>query len=153
MAPLGGERRLMRWEQHEALKLPAAPGGLFTQIGEQRACQIVLLTPAYFDGFSPDVVKVATGLNPTLVAAAVPRAQVVSGWDIVAGTPKPTRRLAPAGSVYFVRFDKNDDTQQIAEWAAKLWMTCIGDDAQSCCDGFGLVALGVWDGQEQQIGA
>jgi CRISPR-associated protein Cmr3 len=154
MAPLGGERRLMRWEQHESLKLRAAPEGLFAQIGEQRACRIVLLTPAYFTaGYKPDVSKLADKLSAELVAAAVPRAQVVSGWDIVAGTPKPTRRLAPAGSVYFVRFDKNDDTQQIAEWSAKLWMTCIGDDTQSCRDGFGLVALGVWDGQTQQIGA
>lgn len=154
MAPLGGERRLMRWEKCASSHLPPAPEGLFAQIGAQRACRIVLLTPAHFDaGYAPDMATIAPDLTPTLVAAAVPRAQVVSGWDIVAGTPKPTRRLVPAGAVYFVRFDDNDDTSQIAAWAEKRWMTCISDDAQSCRDGFGLVALGVWDGTPQQIGA
>lgn len=159
MAPLGGERRLMRWAQ-SAQHLRAAPDGMFAQIGLQRACRIILLTPAHFNGFKPDLAPHAPGLKPQLVAAAVPRAQVVSGWDMVyqqrngeRGAPKPTRRLAPAGSVYFVRFDPHDEQQAIEQWARNLWMTCISDDDQSRRDGFGLVALGVWDGQVQQMGA
>jgi CRISPR-associated protein Cmr3 len=160
IAPLGGERRLMRWEQRDTT-LPAAPKGLFGQIGNDRACRIMLMTPGYFRaGFQPDSSALAPGLHLTLVAAAVSRVQIVSGWDMLyqhengaLGAPKPTRRLSPAGAVYFVRFDDNDATRAIERWARELWMTCISEDAQSKRDGFGLVALGTWDGKISQIGA
>lgn len=161
IAPLGGERRLMRWEQCTTRTLPTAPAGLCKQIGTQHACRIILLTPAHFAaGFKPDISTLAPGLHPELMAAAVPRAQVVSGWDMLhendngtIGAPKPTRRLAPAGAVYFIRFADTDDAQAIEAWAANLWMTCISEDSRSKRDGFGLVALGLWNGQQQQIGA
>jgi CRISPR-associated protein Cmr3 len=131
------------------------------EIGKQRACRIVLLTPAYFNaGYKPTPASLVFDLHPELVAAAVPHAQVVSGWDMLrdngtgtVGAPKPTRRLAPAGAVYFVRFDDKDDPQAIEEWARALWMRCISDDEQSRNDGFGLVALGVWNKETKQIGA
>lgn len=160
MAPLGGERRLMHWEQSTTI-LPGASADLFEQIGKQKACRLVLLTPAYFTaGYRPDLTNLAGQLHPELAAAAVPRAQVVSGWDMLhrnsndtLGAPKPTRRLAPAGAVYFVRFGDNDTSQAIEQWARDLWMSCISEDPQSKRDGFGLVALGVWDNQIKQIGA
>lgn len=84
LAPLGGERRLMHWEQSTATALPPAPTNLFRQIGEQKACRLVLLTPAYFTaGDRPDLAKLADKLHPKLIAAAVPRAQIVSGWDML----------------------------------------------------------------------
>jgi CRISPR-associated protein Cmr3 len=60
---------------------------------------------------------------PPLVAAAVPGAVAVSGWDLARRGPKPTRFAAAAGSVYFLDgmpdglppdslSDKPDDRQQ-----------------------------------------
>ena len=69
------------------------------------------------------------------------------------GAPKPTRRLTPAGSVYFIRFAESDDAQAIEAWARNLWMRCISEDQQSVRDGFGLAVLGVWNNETKQIGA
>ncbi|HXH07489.1 MAG TPA: type III-B CRISPR module-associated Cmr3 family protein [Vicinamibacterales bacterium] len=41
------------------------------------------------------------GLEARLVAAAVPRAHVVSGWDLARDRPKPAQRVVPAGAVYW----------------------------------------------------
>lgn len=160
VAPLGGERRLMHWSKQKSWHLPEAPGTLFEQIGRNRACRIILLTPAFFtEGYRPSVLASNDSLHPELVASAVARAQVVSGWDMLhenangtLGAPKPTRRLAPAGSVYFVKFADSDDASAIAQWAQKLWMSCISEDEQSQRDGFGLAVLGVWNQKTTTIG-
>ena len=41
-------------------------------------------------------------LSAKLVAAAVPRAEVISGWDLAKWQPKPAQRVAPTGSVYWL---------------------------------------------------
>lgn len=161
MAPLGGERRLMHWAKQAQWQLPLPPANIFEQIGKERACRIILLTPAFFQaGYKPSLQNAGGKLHPEVVASAVARAQVVSGWDMLhpnkngtIGAPKPTRRLAPAGSVYFVKFADADDPARIAQWAHDLWMTCISEEDQSRYDGFGLAALGVWDGTTKQLGA
>ena len=157
LAPLGGERRLMHWNKQESWHLPEAPSTLFEQIGSKRGCRIILLTPAFFtEGYRPSVLPSNDSLHPELVASAISRAQVVSGWDMAAnswqGAPKPTRRLAPAGSVYFVKFADSDDPSAIAQWAHDLWMTCISEEGQSWRDGFGLAVLGVWNQKTTTIG-
>ncbi len=38
-----------------------------------------------------------------LQAAAVPRPQVISGWDLANWQPKPAQRLVPTGSVYWLQ--------------------------------------------------
>lgn len=160
LAPLGGERRLMHWIEQESWQLPEAPGTLFEQIGKDRGCRIILLTPAFFtEGYRPSLLPSNASLHPKLVASAVSRAQVASGWDMLCtnengtiGAPKPTRRLAPAGSVYFVKFDDADDAQEIQQWAHDLWMTCISEDEQSQRDGFGLIVFGVWNQAMTPIG-
>ena len=42
------------------------------------------------------------GIRGRLVCAAVPRAEVISGWDLARWQPKPAQRAAPAGSVYWL---------------------------------------------------
>jgi CRISPR-associated protein Cmr3 len=78
----------------------------------------VLVTPARFRrGWLPDFLDDGgegeiggSGVRVRLVAAAVARPLAYSGWDLAAdgstagrarGKPRPTRYLAPAGSVYF----------------------------------------------------
>lgn len=148
--PLGGERRLMRWERREQA-LPIAMGDLPERIAAARACRVYFVTPALFAaGFVPaphGPLLSSNGVHPTLFAAAVSRYQTISGWDMAAndgrGSPKPTRRLAPAGSVYFIRFGAEDSAAAIAAWVRDRWMTCVSDDAQDRRDGFGLALFGV----------
>jgi CRISPR-associated protein Cmr3 len=144
VAPIGGERRLAAWRRTNT-SLPACPVDLPNQIAAAGACRVVLLTPAMFtDGALPQALLAASaGVTPQLIAAVVPRAQVISGWDLERDTPKPTRRLAPAGAVYFIRFAEHDDPAAITTWVRDRWMTCVSDDVQDCRDGFGLAAFGV----------
>jgi len=148
-APLGGERRLMRWDSLQPDKPPfdaTQRDAIFAQVVKDTRCRVVLLTPAYFtDGYRPPLAWTRGGVTATLKAAAVPHAQTISGWDLAKnngrGEPKPTRRLAPAGSVYFVDFPEGADIQA---WLKDTWMHNVSDDAQSCLDGFGLAVVGVW---------
>jgi len=73
----------------------------------------------------------------------------VSGWDFENNRPKPTRRLAPAGTVLFFKLD-GDDTA-VGRWIDATWMHCVSDEEQDRRDGFGLAVLGVWDGKLQPM--
>ncbi len=146
LAPLGGERRLARWRPSLA-EWPAVPARVRERIVAARRARLILLTPAYFAAGALPAWRASpvTGLGKvqlTLQAAAVPRAVVVSGWDLAAGQPKPTRRLAPAGSVYFIELAGSE--AEIRSWVDAVWLQPVSDDEQARCDGFGIAALGVW---------
>ncbi len=80
------------------------------RINETRRFKLVLLNAGLFQqGWLPDSVdkhegvyrlKLA-GMSARLCCAAVPRAEVVSGWDLAKWEPKAAARVAPAGSVYW----------------------------------------------------
>lgn len=77
--------------------------------------------------------------------------EVVSGWDLAfdngagkpRGRPKPTRRLAPAGSVYFVELE-GGAREDLERWCDAAWLAPLSDGEQERRDGFGLAALGAW---------
>ena len=156
LAPLGGERRLMRWHEIKSIKgedLLKPKKGLdhladrITQNGGH--CRLVLLTPAYFkDGWLPGDFGEKAGTTVTLEAAAVPKPIVVSGWDFASKPPgpKPTRRLAPAGSVYFVKVEGD-----IEQWINDRWLHPLSDDEELAMAGFGLTAVGLWNGKKPTI--
>jgi CRISPR-associated protein Cmr3 len=73
----------------------------------------------------------------------VPRPEVVSGWDLVKGKPKKSRRLAPAGSIYFVELNGTPEDRR--RWCDETWLACVSDAEQDRRDGFGLAALGTWE--------
>lgn len=156
MAPLGGEQRLSYWRE-SSTSFPKCPDNVRSQIKNDKACRVILVTPAHFKaGFRPDrLLRVQHGVTPELVAAAVRRPQVVSGWDYEIRKPKPTRRLVPAGSVFFLKL--KGDEQDIDQWINTIWMNCVSDDdedgdpCQTRLDGFGLAALGVWSGEIQRM--
>jgi CRISPR-associated protein Cmr3 len=138
VAPIGGERRLALWRElsAEEVEWPAPPelhGDLV---------RAVLVTPGVFgDGWKPSWCAHGRppepdGLELELIAAAVPRFQPVSGWDLRKGRrgPKATRFLAPAGSVYFFRRRKGNPRQ--------LWMQSICDREEDRRDGYGIVLIG-----------
>lgn len=105
-----------------------------------RRCRIVLTSPGVFaGGWRPTgVVHDAFelhGVRAKLVAACVPRAVVVSGWDLARKRPKAAQRSAPAGSVYWLEeLDAEPEAlRKLAE--AGLWSeTC--EDASRRAEGF-----------------
>lgn len=97
----------------------------------------MLVTPALFqDGWHPQPAQLGGG---RLVAAHVGRPLSVSGWDFVRRGPKPSRRMVPAGAIYWVEFDTPDAA---AQWAKDHHFRSISDDPQDRRDGFGLIICG-----------
>jgi CRISPR-associated protein Cmr3 len=152
LAPLGGERRVVGWRR-SASRLPECPPAVRAAIKKHRACRLVLLTPAYFEGgFEPTWLSRANnGISADLKAIAVGRAQAISGWDFLLKKPKVTRRLTPAGTVLFLKLGGEGDEVKVDEWITRMWMQCVSDDPQDRLDGFGLAALGVWDGTYHEV--
>jgi len=150
LTPLAGERRLVSWRQSRETP-PACPAEVRDAIKQNAACRVVLLTPAHFvQGHYPDwLLQPHAGVSPVLVAMAVQRARVVSGWDLEWERPKPTRRLAPAGTVLFLQLQ--GDPAAIVQWVDGLWMQCVSDAEQDRRDGFGLAVLGTWSGALEEM--
>ncbi len=153
IAGFGGERRMVSWRKSND-KLPTCPQKVVDAIIHDKACRIILLTPAYFaQGYQPTwLMKQQHSVTPQLAAITIQRPQIVSGWDLEKRGPKPTRRLAPAGTVIFLNLKGNEDAA-IRDWINNMWMQCVSDDdpngrsTQSRDDGFGLAVLGTWSGR------
>jgi CRISPR-associated protein Cmr3 len=147
VAPFGGERRLVVWRKGSHT-FPKCPDEIRESILKDRACRVTLLTPAHFsEGWLPQwLTREFDGVTPKLHAVACNRYQTVSGWDFQCNKAKPSRRLAAAGSVYFLRFPDETNTEILGKWIDATWMRCVSDGEQDRRDGFGLAALGVWSG-------
>lgn len=98
-------------------------------------CRVVLTSPGLFaggwrlPGMQADGRVALPGLSARCVSAAVPRAEVISGWDLARQTPRTAQRAAPAGSVYWLT-----DLQASGETLRKLandglWAGSPEDDA------------------------
>jgi CRISPR-associated protein Cmr3 len=157
-AAFGGERRIVHWRKYQSSAL-TCPSALTANIAvnEQGVwpCRMILLTPACFDkGFYPTAIQEEQdGVKPTLKAIALQRPDVISGWDFVRGKPKRTRRLVPAGTVFFLEL--KGEQEAIRNWVEHHWLQCVSDERQDRTDGFGLAVIGTWNGepQEMQLGA
>ena len=151
LTSFGGERRIVSWQKSESDFLECPPM-LADQIVNDGACRVLLLTPAYFNnGYRPAWIEQSReGVKPELKAIAIQRPQVVSGWDFVTKGPKPTRRLAPAGTVLFLSL-KDNEPVAIRKWIESTWMHCISDNPQDNRDGFGLAVLGTWSGKPVEM--
>ncbi len=149
---LGGDGRgaeIGPWEG--APPVPPPPG-------RDEPFVLYLETPGLFPGgWLPPGVDGATlelrteGLEARLVAAAVPRAQVVSGWNVAAHAPKPAQRAVPAGAVYLferVRGDPAVYTERfwglIADELGDGWTTAW---KQRRAEGFNATLLARWPGE------
>ena len=148
---LGGDGRAAHW-QRVPFTPPAAP-----QVTQGGRFRLLLTTPGIFSaGWLPEgVMRDASGtcqlrgdgFNARLACAAVPRHEVVSGWDLAAWAPKTARRVASAGSVYW--FDQFDgDAGKLAAWAGSgLWpqnAAMQADTAPRRAEGFNNALLGHW---------
>jgi CRISPR-associated protein Cmr3 len=101
------------------------------------------------------------GLEARLVAAAVPRSQVISGWDLARDRPKPAQRVVPAGAVYWFERLSGDVAVLSVLLDEGLWpvleatgqLAALDDEArriyrQRKAEGFNNVWLGDWASNE-----
>ena len=126
---------------------PAVPD--LAAIARARRARVLLTTPALFPegwrlpGVDADGRINWPGLTARLVCAAVPRAEVVSGWDLALRQPKAAERAAPAGSVYWLE-DLDTTPEALRKLAdGGLW---LGDDqnAQRRAEGYNRCAFAAW---------
>lgn len=151
MGFLGGERRVAQWQKTtNAMPNTDKLSDIKAQIKMDKRCRLFLATPAYFSkGHLPEYLETKFGAK--VVAVASPRYQTISGWDYSkpnGGEPKPTRRLVPAGSVYFLDLSEVKDIDTFFD---SVWLKTISDNEQFRRDGFGLALLGAWSGKEVKL--
>ena len=155
VATLGGERRIVTWQKNnDVMPFAKCPNEIKQKILRTKACRVLLLTPGYFNEISkPEyLLKPEENLTPQIKAVRVERPQVISGWDFEKNEPKATRRLAPAGTVFFLEFDdKTTNEKELETWIDKIWLNSISDDEQSRRDSFGLAVLGTWSGKNETM--
>lgn len=84
------------------------------------------------------------GVTGWIVSAAVPRFEVVSGWDLARWQPKSAHRAAPTGSVYWLELDEGVTPEALDKLAKRgLWGEPCEDDARRA-EGFNRFTWGVW---------
>lgn len=114
--------------------------------------KLVLASPGLFsDGWLPHGVHSEAdgyrfdlhGVRGRLVCASVPRAEVISGWDLAQWRPKPAQRVAPIGSVYWL--DELEATPEALDKfvSAGLWSENCENSLRRA-EGFNRIWLGAW---------
>lgn len=116
----------------------AAPEPDYEALARSGRMRVVLTTPGLFeDGWRPGA------LPGELVCAVVPRMEVVSGWDLARGVPKPAQRAVPAGAVYWLE-GVQQSADQLRAWVTDgLWPTHAVDPIRRA-EGFNRFALAAW---------
>lgn len=150
MLRVGGDGRgMLVWALPE-YRLPEPD---YAALAKARRCRLILATPGLFPGgWLPTGVErvdgkrfdfALHGVRGRLVSACVPRTQVISGWDLAQERPKPARRFAPAGSVYWL--DELEATPEALRRlvAEGLWSE-QSLDLQRRAEGFNRIWLGEW---------
>lgn len=129
---LGGDGRSAALTAAD-VQLPQGDHAALARAGRAR---IVLTSPGIFPqgwrlpGMDAGDQLALPGLQARVVAAAVPRAEVVSGWDMVRRQPKDAQRVAPTGSVYWLE-DLQADAAALDKLAARgLWRQSGEDTAR-----------------------
>lgn len=154
---LGGDGRGARIEACNV----AWPEPDWERIAQERRFRLVLATPGLFEqGWMPSGIQGdgitwngPDGISARLVCAAVPRPQVVSGWDLAGWKtgrpgPKPALRAAPAGSVYWFDAQASDGAALVAavRKLAEQGLGCLSGypDRSRIAEGFNNVMIANW---------
>lgn len=147
--PLGGERRMVHWQRSQATVAGwQCPLKVRQALESATKVRMVLATPAIFrwgwkPGWLDDQLEGAppgSSAQLQLVGVCNHRWKAVSGWSLAPPRgPKPTRRMVPAGSVYFFTCQAG-----AARSLADRWLQPVSDDEQEQRDGFGLAVWGIW---------
>ena len=138
---LGGEAKPAHYQTTDTdWPVPPAP---VSAIEEQNAFKLYLSTPALFtNGWLPSWIDPDThqgtlgACTLRLESAAVGKPQVVGGWDMKKGCPKPMRKAVPAGSVYYFAVESGP----VQDALDRLHGTSCSDHWMK--DGFGVGYVG-----------
>ena len=86
------------------------------------------------------------GVEGRIVAAAVPRAEVISGWNLANNRPKPARQAVPAGAVYWLELAPGTTADALQRLATEgLWPAdCNDEEATRRAEGFNRCLLATW---------
>lgn len=161
---LGGERRAGRYQllgpdidtHIESLKNLIA-----VESEAARRFKLYLVTPASFQpeagrpGWLPDMVgspRYEDGVSSymcrsdplefRLVGAAVGKPMAVSGWSLSHERPNASRRLVPAGSVYYFELERGSFSDVLERfWFKSMLADQKSEDARA---GFGITLVGRW---------
>jgi len=143
---LGGDGR--------AAAVRAAPTRLpepdYETIARAGRCRLILATPGIFPGgwrlpgMGADNTFQLGQVKARVACAAVPRAEVISGWDLAQRRPKAAQRAAPVGSVYWL--DELEATAPALRElvASGLWDESANIDPQRRAEGFNRIWLASW---------
>ena len=146
---LGGERRLAALAPEDENLWPTPPAGWLREIADSGGLCLTLLTPGVFSaGYRPGWLDAdlvgrppwIPGLRLQLCAAAVEHWQPHSGWNLAQKQPRPSRKLARAGTTYWFRILELAD----ADALEPLWLSSLCDLEQDRRDGFGLALPSRW---------
>ena len=114
-----------------------APRDLIT--AREGRVKVVLLTPAYFTGgYKPASWEKFVGKDAKLVALAIGKPQVISGWDLANKRPRPARHLVPAGSVFYF------EGAHLPDLPIPFTESPTAEEAYAQM-GFGAIATATWD--------
>lgn len=150
MVRFGGDGRAAAVYKAEPWQMPEPN---YEAMIRARRVRVILATPGLFGGgWLPAGVTESAGgefrfelhgVRARLVAAAVPRAETVSGWDLAHKVPKAAQRVCPAGSVYWM-----DELEAQREGLLRLvekglWSEPC-EDPQRRAEGFNRIWLAQW---------
>lgn len=149
---LGGDGR---GAQYRRIEFQMREPSLKEAIRKDGRLRLILTTPGFFqDGWLPARVVRGDGeyrlhgggFTARLACAAVPRREVISGWDLFQWKPKDAHRVVPVGSVYWFD-DFQGDVNKLAEWVnGGLWADDA--DSQRKAEGFNNAHLAAWPRSE-----
>jgi CRISPR-associated protein Cmr3 len=128
---------------------PPKPDG--SRIDREKRFRLILATPGLFEhgwrlpGLDADNRwRGPDDCTARLVAAAVNRADTVSGWDLAKWQPKPAQRIAPTGSVYWFE-DFQGRTEALGKLATEgFWAISPYPDRGRRAEGFNNVLIAAW---------
>jgi len=84
------------------------------------------------------------GVTARVVAAAVPRHEVISGWDLAEGVPKQAQRVVPVGAVYWLAELEGGADGLRRLFNEGLWPLIDSPDEQRRAEGFNNVVVAAW---------
>lgn len=127
------------------------PAPDWRRIEQEHRFRLVLATPGLFaDGWylpgldADNLWHGPNGCTARLVAAAVNRADTVSGWDLARWQPKSAQRAAPIGSVYWFE-DFQGSTEALGKLVVEgLWTISDYPDRSRKAEGFNNVFIATW---------
>lgn len=147
---LGGDGRAALMTAVEDYKAPAPD---YAAIAREGRCRLVLTTPGLFaQGWLPEGTQQQDdgsyrfsllGVEARLVCASVPRAEVISGWDLARWMPKVAQRACPTGSLWWLD-DLKASPEQLRKLAEHGLWSENNYDAKRRAEGFNRLAIAAW---------